>query len=893
MPPPSGPAVRVGDGPLHVVSSTAEQMFLDIGPDQTAKLPRYKGDLLLIEHSAGSLTSQAYMKRWNRQNEVLAGAAEHAAVAAAWLGGRPYPRARLNAAWTLVMGGQFHDILPGTSIPKAYKYSWNDEVLAMNQFAEVATSASAAVASALDTRAEGTPVVVYNPLDVAREDVVEASVPFAGGAPRAVRVVGADGKDVPAQIERDHGGVRGPGAVGRLCGVRRAAGRRARRRGTAGGDDSSIENARYRIAIDRHGDIASLFDKTLGKELLAAPARLALTTDQPVDWPAWNIDWADAKKPPRAYVGGPAAVRIVERGPARVALEVSRKAEGSTFVQTIRLAAGGAGDRVEIANAIDWRTKAANLKATFPLTASNPLATYNWDVGTIQRGNDDERKYEVPSHQWVDLTDAGGGYGVTVLTDCKNGSDKPDDRTLRLTLLRTPGIGTGNGRYYSDQATQDWGRHTFVYGLAAHAGDWREGRTNRQALRLNEPLMAFVTAPHDGPLGRTFSLVTISSPHVRLLALKKAEESDEIVVRLVETDGRPAMPVHVSFGADIRTAREIDAAERGPSAPVNHGALVRDLTTTLGPYQLRTFAITLGPAPATVMPPTFGAVALPYDRTVSTADGATTPEGFAGGASLPAEMLPATLPYAGVAFALAPSTGGAPDAVVPRGQAIALPEGQWDRVYVLAASADGDRRVTFRVGDRAEDVTIEDWGGYVGQWDNRTWRARRKMSGRCSSTPASHPGSSNARRSPGSRRTITTRPGATSRYGYAYLFAYALDVPPGARTLTLPSDGAVRILGGHRRARRRRGAAGAPAVRHAGALASGAASARMPASATMAMWSAISSMCRGESRKSGASRSVTGLGWQKRHSAWMPATTRVTRGSRGGRPMSSLTSVRR
>ena len=348
---------------------------------------------------------------------------------------------------------------------------------------------------------------MFNPLDIAREDVVEAAVPFPGGAPRAVRVVGPDGKDVPAQIDGDTVRVPGTGAVGRAmpcstCGPPRRPPPRERSPVTA----SSLENARYRITIDANGDVASLFDKTLGKELLSAPMRLALKTDKPVDWPAWNMDWADQQKPPRAFVGGPAAVRIVESGPARVALEVSREAEGSTFAQTIRLAAGDAGNRVEFGNVIDWKTKEANLKATFPLTASNPLATYNWDIGTLQRGNDDERKFEVPSHQWFDLTDTGGGFGVTVLTDCKNASDKPDDNTLRLTLLRTPGIGTGNGRYYTDQATQDWGRHTFVYGLAGHAGDWREGQTDWQALRLNQPLLAFETAKHAGALGRSFSL---------------------------------------------------------------------------------------------------------------------------------------------------------------------------------------------------------------------------------------------------------------------------------------------------------------------------------------------------------------------------------------------------
>src|ERR1700682_2976312 len=92
---PSAPllrAVRVSDGPLHVVSATSEQMFLDIKPEQMSSLPRFKGDLMLTNHSAGSITSETFQKRWNRKNELLADAAEKASVAAAWLGGRPYPQ---------------------------------------------------------------------------------------------------------------------------------------------------------------------------------------------------------------------------------------------------------------------------------------------------------------------------------------------------------------------------------------------------------------------------------------------------------------------------------------------------------------------------------------------------------------------------------------------------------------------------------------------------------------------------------------------------------------------------------------------------------------------------------------------------------------------------------
>ena len=257
------------------------------------------------------------------------------------------------------------------------------------------------------------------------------------------------------------------------------------------------------------------------------------------------MDWADQQKPPRGFVVSPATMRVVENGPARVAVEVTRETEGSRFVQTIRLAAGDGGNRIEIDNAIDWKTEAAALKATFPLTATNPLATYNWEVGTIERGTNDEKKFEVASHQWFDLSDANGG--VTILSDCKYGSDKPDDHTLRLTLLYTPGL-SANGRAYSDQASQDWGHHEFVYGLAAHAGDWRSEGTDWQALRLSQPLIAFEAPKHAGTLGRTFSFLRVSNSRVRVLALKKAEESDEVIVRLVEVDGKRASDVRVTFG---------------------------------------------------------------------------------------------------------------------------------------------------------------------------------------------------------------------------------------------------------------------------------------------------------------------------------------------------------
>jgi len=803
--------VQVGDGPVRVIWSRADQMFQDIlSCCPTDRLPRYKGDLELINHSAGSLTSQAYQKRWMRKNELLGDAAEKASVAAEWLGGRVYPRQRLNDAWTLVMGGQFHDILPGTATPKAFQFAWNDDVIAMNQFAGVLTSAANAIAGGLNTEAKGAAVVVYNPLNVARQDIVEATVDFPKGPPRAVRITGPDGKEVPGQLTNGKVlFVASVPSVGfAVYDVEPADSFFSW--GDLKTTESSLENARYRVAIDKKGDVSSIFDKKLNRELLSAPIRLAISTDNPRQWPAWNMDFEDEQRAPRSFVSGNARIRVVENGAARVAIEVERETEGSKFVQTVRLSAGDAGNRVEFSNVIDWKTKEANLKAAFPFSATNNLATYNWDIGTIQRANAAERQFEVASHQWVDLADKNGGYGATLLTDCKNASDKPDDNTIRLTLIRTPGTRGG----YADQGTQDIGRHEILFGVAGHTGDWRQSQTDWQAYRLNQPLIAFQSPPHHGALGKSFSLLKVSNERIRVMALKKAELSDEVVVRLVELDGKPAANVHIQFAAPVVAAREVNGQElpAGP-ATISNG----ELTTSFNAYQPRTFAIKLAPSRTRLASVQFQPVTLDYEMSVAArmgrpADGsfdwAPNSQGASQGKALPAELLPRQVTFGGIRFDLAPA--GKSNAVVPHGQTITLPAGKYNRLYLLAAAANGDQKGTFGIGGKSIDLTIQDWTGFIGQWDDRIWKTTEEQIPPRQGAP---PGTPPRVRVNPYGEMIGLRPGFIKRadvawfssqrraadgsaepYAYSYLFAYALDLPPGARTLRLPDNDRIRIL---------------------------------------------------------------------------------------------------
>jgi alpha-mannosidase len=768
------------DPALTIKNVAPDQLARDLTPAERAALPVYDDELILKTHGTGCYTSQAAMKRFNRTNELLADAAEKSGVAAEVLTGESYPTDRLREAWIRFIWHQFHDDLTGTCIPQAYQFSWNDELASMNQFAGVLTSSTSAVSSLLDTNGAGVPLVVYNPVSMERTEPVEATVKMAAAA--SVKVIDdSTGQAVPAQVlSSGPDGVRVLflGAVPSLgfkvftVSPSTAADADSSLKVTA----SSLENNRLSVRIDQNGDIASIYDKEAKHELLRAPVMLELRDNPSPDWPAWEVLYDTVNGPAREFVSNP-TVRVVERGPVRAALEITRRAAGSTFVQHVRLAEGG--DRVDVENLVDWRSPNSELKASFPFAASNPKATYDLGLGTIERTNNEPDKYEVPAQKWAAIDDVSGTFGVGVINDSKYGWDKPNDSTLRLTLLHTPRPNTG----YTYQSSNDLGHHRFVYAIAGHAGDWRQGHLPVRATSLNQPLIAFQTTPHAGPIGRAVSLAWLASPNggtniedstgqVAIVAMKKAEDSDEVIVRLQERYGRPVRGLSVRLGVPILGAREVNAAEEevGPfalpvagnrgrggagAAPTGPPPAPTNFTIDLKPYQPRAVALKLqpaweaftaaralaesqaaapgrggggggragGPAPLAVPPPVArhtATLTLPFNLDGVSTDAARGDGDFDGKKhTIAAELLPARLTLDGVPFTLGSGAPGQKNVLVPAGQTIALPDG-FNRVYLLAAAVGGDVPATILLGPASSrTITVRDWQGPVGQWWSR------------------------------------------------------------------------------------------------------------------------------------------------------------------------------
>lgn len=761
-----------GDGPVEVVSATSDRLYKDY-EGKYDQLPVFNGELLMDVHGTGCYTSQAAMKWYNRHNELLGDAAERSSVAAEWLNQGEYPRQKLEESWKRFLFHQFHDDLTGTSIPRAYEFSWNDELLSLKQFSDILTNSVNRVSSLMDTKVSGIPIVLYNALGFNVNDLIEISVSLPK-APKGLTVYDSNGKRVASQLIEYKGGKArilveaSVPAIGYAVYDVRTSGSKASAVTEANVD--VLENSCYRLTFDRNGDITSLVEKKSGKEFVqhGKAIRLAMFTEnESFDWPAWEILKETVDRNPSSITGD-VKLTLVEDGGLRKTLLVEKKFGESVFRQYVRLYEGTRAERIDFYNEIDWRSTNALLKAEFPLAISNPKATYDLSLGSIERGNNTKTAYEVYGHYWADLTDSKGDYGVTVMNDGKYGWDKPNNNTLRLTLLHTPKT-KGN---YAYQDKQDFGYHTFTYSLIPHEGQLDKVEVSEQAEMLNQTIKAFQVPKHKGELGRTFSMVSSDNPNVIIKALKKATGSDEYVIRLYDVLGKGIQKVRLSFAGEIVSAVEADGTEKTLGKVSYEGNV---LPVQVNPFSIATYKVRLKKADMPQSTVRQVAMQLPFDRKCSTYNEFRGEADFESGYSYAAELLPDSLMCDGVHFRLGEKETF--NGLSCKGDTLMVPEG-YNRLYFLAAAAsEDDIPVQFTLGKQLVRLVVPSYTGFVGQWG--------------------HEGHTEGYLKPEQVAYVGTHRHASDGdhpYEFTYMFKLGMNIPKDVTSIVLPDNKDVVIF---------------------------------------------------------------------------------------------------
>lgn len=711
---PTPNAVRLVDNAIknpkdyNLCFATIDQMFKDYYMDE--RLPEFDGELLMDIHATGCYTSHSELKKINRSNEWLLVSSEEAGVIADWLGAMPYPSWTIDEAWKKVILHQFHDDLTGTSLPAAYQFTYNDEYVVENQLRNTIRAEVLASAAGLDTRVKGVPVVVYNPVSAKSKDVVTVEIPLAdefGG----VDVYGPSGRKLNAQLVSREAGkavvaFASESAPLSISVYDARPVRKAQTSSTFKSGKRSIENRVYRVTVDDNGDICSIVDKRSSRELVKSGESFGLVVFENNEsnvWPAWEILKPVLDRTP-SKISGDVRISVEKPGPLSIALRVEKTYGPSSFVQRIILTDGAFDDRIDIENELDWQNRSSLLKYSMPMNLSSEEATYDLGLGSIRRGTSTDLKYEVYAHQWADLTAEDASYGVTVMNNSKYGWDHPDANTLRLTLLHTPTAVA----YDKWQQTMDLGKHSFTFSICGHAGSLSAIDADVKSDCLNQPALAYVAEKHSGSLGKSFSILS-SSPSIRVKALKKACDGNGIVVRTYELSGK-ANSGEIVFSSEILSAEELTGIEdrKGPASFSG-----RKLFVESSAFEPKTYRVVLKENGVSVPSAEFVTMDIPFNAIAITSDafsafGHMDDEWH----SYPAEMIPSGFSFAGVPFSIGEADFN--NAVRCHGQKIAVPAGA-DKVYLLAASSDGEREAVFNAGADVR-LTVGDFTGWYGYY---------------------------------------------------------------------------------------------------------------------------------------------------------------------------------
>jgi alpha-mannosidase len=531
-------------------------------------------DELYLEYHQGTYTTQARMKASNRRTEVLLTNAEKFSALATLAGGQ-VRGADLEEAWRNVLFNQFHDILPGSSIREVYVDAPDRYLEAETIAGHELDGALRRIAGRVDTSsaANGTPVVVFNPLAWDRSDAVRVRLPddHAG----EVAVFDGEGREVPSQVLPTGRYARDVLFLASRVPSLGYSVFELRRQKPAAVTDLSVspealENAFLRVRIDpRTGWVASITDKRSGREVLSGDGnRLQILEDKPDAWDAWNVGLTGVEFPSAFR-----RAEVVERGPLRAVVRLyrdylrpGRKKEFPTedfptsfFTQDVVLRSGS--DRVDFVTSVDWWEEKTMLKVAFPVAVKDDVATYEIPYGSIERSTrlDDawqRAKVEVPAQRWADLSQ--DDFGVSLLNTSKYGYDVKGS-TMRLSLLRSP--------IWPDP-TADRGKHVIEYALYPHAGRVGDAATVRRGYEMNNPMIPVIETLHAGPFPRERSFVRIAPDSLVLSTLKKAEDSDAWIVQWYDARGQETTATLSLPSAPRRAVLSNFLEEEGVAVPV-------------------------------------------------------------------------------------------------------------------------------------------------------------------------------------------------------------------------------------------------------------------------------------------------------------------------------------
>jgi len=524
----------------HLKFSTLGKFFRALNRSRLA-FPVVKDELQM--HACGCYTAMSQIKKHNRRAEnMLLTAEKFSSIAGAFFG-RKYPKKLLDSAWETLLFVHFHDVIAGSATLEAYEdiFQFFGEIESIAYKTQV--SCLQRIIREINIPGNGCTMVVFNSLPWQRKDTVECDVGTFHGTNFVL--VDDQENEIPYQISHPVSltqTVRSrlvftadvPATGYRVYTYRYGVQPKLKTDNCLKVSENCLENDFFKIDIDKTGRLKSVLDKKDNRQILAAPGNsLVVLNDQSDTWSHGVESFRDEI----GYFGqdGQVKAEIMETGPLRAVLRIKNRYGNSGAATDVIIYK----DRpfIEFRLTVDWHEHLRMLKISFPLNLVNPKATFEVPYGSFVRQTDGK---EVPAQKWMDLS--GSSYGVSLLNDCKYGFDVMG-ADMRMSVLRSPAYAWDNSHFKSLDKLKsvqyhDQGQQELVYRLYPHKGRWTEAATAHMAYELNNPLIPIPGYAHKGKLPCHCSFVAAGPLNVILEVIKRAEDSNDLVLRAYETAGK-------------------------------------------------------------------------------------------------------------------------------------------------------------------------------------------------------------------------------------------------------------------------------------------------------------------------------------------------------------------
>lgn len=500
------------------------------------------GDLYLEAHR-GTFTTQARLKADNRRLEALLALTEHLFC---YLPPEQYPHTELRDCWRTVLLHQFHDILPGSGIHEVVADAREGNARVFSELEALRQRFAKTLPEVPGT------LSLFNPLANAWSGVLDGDSALANAT-----------GPLPAQSEPE-------GRVVSLVTLEPLGFTALKTGGSAPEakplSQPVLENEFLRCEFHEDGSVRSVYDKIAGRETLAAGSRgnlLSLYVDRPIEFDAWDIDhFYTSECVETAHAVAP---WTGWSGPVRSVLVFRLEIGTSEIIQRCILCAGSR--RIDFETEVHWRERHRMLRVGFTANLWNPEARCEIQHGYLKRSTTrntprENARFEVPCHRYACLLDE--RHGAALLNDSKYGI-RLEGNLMELALLRSP--------TYPDHSA-DLGVHHFTYSFLPLASVQDFALVPVEAAILNTQPARFENRNAAG-LAPLFKL---EGTGLGVEAVKRAEESDALVVRVVEQLG---------IGSKVNITQEGSLVT--PASPME--IAVDGSEPNAGPFQFRTFLL--------------------------------------------------------------------------------------------------------------------------------------------------------------------------------------------------------------------------------------------------------------------------------------------------------------